>query len=220
MELAAKAPAPATPTSGIDWLGHSSFRIRGSRTIYVDPWNIGPGPHDAADLILITHPHSDHCSPSDVARLPGSAGAEIVTVADASRKLARPSRILAPGERTVVQGVVIEAVPAYNIGKPFHPKQNRWAGFRITMDGRTIYHAGDTDRIPEMAGFSCDVALLPVSGKYGMNAEEAAAAAVDLAAGAVVPMHYGGFIGSEEDARRFASLLEIPVFILERKVGR
>ena len=220
MKLPAKAPAPATPTSGIDWLGHSSFRIRGSRTIYVDPWDVGPGPHDSADLILITHPHSDHCSPSDLARLPGSASAEIVTVADASRKLARPCHVLEPGERTVIQGVVIEAVPAYNINRPFHPKQNRWAGFRITMDGRTIYHAGDTDRIPEMAGFSCDVALLPVGGKYGMDAEEAAAAAADLSAGAVVPMHYGGFVGSDEAARRLASLSEVPVFILERKVGR
>ncbi|MFH1680314.1 MAG: MBL fold metallo-hydrolase [Candidatus Eisenbacteria bacterium] len=126
----------------IDWLGHSSFRVRGSRTVYIDPWRIGKGPHAAPDLVLITHPHADHCSPSDLARLPGIEDAEIVTVADASRKLSRSCRVIEPGDRITVRGLNVTALPAYNIGKPHHPRSNRWVGFLVEMDGRTIYHAG------------------------------------------------------------------------------
>jgi L-ascorbate metabolism protein UlaG (beta-lactamase superfamily) len=202
--------------AGIDWLGHSSFRVRGSRTVYIDPWQIGPGPHAPADLVLITHPHADHCSPSDLARLPGIENAEIVTVADASRKLARSCKVIEPGDRITVRGLTIAAVPAYNLDKPHHSKSNRWVGFLVEMDGRTIYHAGDTDRIPEMRAIACDVALLPVSGVYVMNAEEAAFAAGDLAARLAIPMHHGSLVGDPSDAKRFADRCPIPTMLLER----
>ncbi len=200
--------------SRIDWLGHSSFRIRGTRTIYIDPWRIGPGPHADADLVLITHPHTDHCSPSDLARLPGIEKAEIVATADCAEKLARPFHVIAPGERTTVRGVTVTAIPAYNLGKPYHPRSNRWVGYLVETDGLAVYHAGDTDRIPEMREVACDAALLPVSGKYVMTAEEAAGAAGDLRARIAIPMHWGSLVGSEADARRFAELSPIETVVL------
>ncbi|MFH1276803.1 MAG: MBL fold metallo-hydrolase [Candidatus Eisenbacteria bacterium] len=210
-------PGPSGPASlagGLRWLGHSSFRVDGSKTVYIDPWNLGPGPHPPADLVLVTHPHYDHCSPSDLARIPGIESAEIVTVADGARKIGRPCRVIAPGGRTTAKGVDVTAVAAYNKERPHHPRLNGWVGFLFRMDGRTIYHAGDTDRIPEMAEIRCQIALLPVGGSYTMNAEEAALAAGDMEAELAVPMHYGGPAGTEEDGHHFLRLSPVPVALL------
>ncbi|MCK5732983.1 MAG: MBL fold metallo-hydrolase, partial [Candidatus Latescibacteria bacterium] len=126
----------------IHWLGHASFRIEGAQVIYIDPWKVKDG--EKADLILITHSHHDHCSPEDVAKI-RKAGTEIVTVADCGSKFPGKVCAVAPGDRVTVHGIPVEAVPAYNIGKAFHPKANGWAGFVITVEGTRIYHAGDTD---------------------------------------------------------------------------
>ena len=103
-------------------------------------------------------------------------------------------------------GVDIEAVPSYNTNKKFHPKSNNWVGYIFAVEGKRIYIAGDTDRIPEMKTFRCDIALLPVSGTYVMTAEEAAQAAEDIKPGVAVPMHYASIVGSEEDAEKFRKL--------------
>ena len=76
------------------------------------------------------------------------------------------------------------------------------------MDGTTVYHAGDTDLIPEMKSIKCDIALLPVSGTYVMTAEEAAEAAAAINPQIAVPMHYGAIVGSDDDARKFKSLVK------------
>jgi len=205
---------PAALVRGIDWLGHSAFRIRASKTIYIDPWRIGPGPHTPADLILITHPHSDHCSPSDLANLPGVESAEIVTVADGARKLSRRSRVIEPGETIRVCGVNVTAVPAYNRTKPQHPRGSGWVGYLIQVDGRKIYHAGDTDRIPEMKDVRCHVALLPVGGKYTMTPDEAARAAEDTGARLVVPMHHGSMPGMDLDMGQLFRASSVPTVLL------
>ena len=166
----------------------------------------------AADLILVTHDHFDHCSPEDVKKIskPGT-----VVIADpASAKKLPGARILRPGEKTTVGEVIVEAVAAYNVnkfrspGQPFHPKSAGYNGYIITIGGERLYHAGDTDHIPEMAGYRCDVALLPVSGTYVMTADEAAAAAADIKPRVAVPMHYGDIVGGAADVQRFQKLCE------------
>lgn len=88
-----------------------------------------------------------------------------------------------------------------NIGKEFHPKQNAWVGYIVTLsDGTRVYHAGDTDRIPEMDEIDADIALLPVSGTYVMTAEEAVAAANAIRPQVAIPMHYGEIVGEASDA--------------------
>lgn len=203
---------------GIHWLGHDSFRIEGSGLItYIDPWQIPDGP--PADLILITHDHYDHCSPDDVARI-RTPKTVVMTVAAAAAKLPEPVRIVEVGERREVGDVVIETVPAYNINKfrepgiVFHPREAGLVGFILTVDERRIYHAGDSDLIPEMAGIVCDIALLPVSGTYVMTAAEAAEAAKLIRPKLAIPMHIGRGIGSEADARHFAEGCTVPVKIL------
>ncbi|MBN1824625.1 MAG: MBL fold metallo-hydrolase [Candidatus Eisenbacteria bacterium] len=200
---------------GVRWLGHASFLIEGERRVWIDPWRIGPGPHPPADIVLLTHPHPDHCSPSDLERVPGIAEATIVAVRDAARKTGRTCRTIAPGEKTGACGVAITAVPAYNIDKPYHPRGAGWAGFLIETGGRVFYHAGDTDRIPEMRAVRCDVALLPVGGTYVMTAEEAAWAAEEIRPGVAVPMHWGSLGAGREEAVRFANLAPVPVRVLE-----
>jgi L-ascorbate metabolism protein UlaG (beta-lactamase superfamily) len=131
------------------------------------------------------------------------------------------ARAVKPGDHVSVAGVEVEAVRAYNVNKfrtpgtPFHPKEFDHVGFVVTVGGVRIYHAGDTDAIPEMAGIDCDVALLPVSGKYVMTVEEAAEAARTLGPQIVVPMHYGSGIGTPGDGQQFADLYGGEVALLE-----
>ena len=99
-------------------------------------------------------------------------------------------------------------MPAYNTNKDFHPKANNWLGFVVTVDGVSIYHAGDTDHIPEMSGLKPDIALLPVSGTYVMTAKEAVEAAKAIQPQVAAPMHYGAIVGDASNAQTFAAGLE------------
>ena len=200
----------------IHWLGHDSFRVDGTKTVYFDPFQIEEGP--GADLILISHDHFDHCSPEDVDKI-RKENTVIITEKDSAGKLQGDVRILNPGEKTEVEGVKIEAVPAYNTDKDFHPRKNGWLGFIVTVDGVRIYHAGDTDFIPEMKGMSVDIALLPVSGTYVMTAEQAVSAALAIRPRIAIPMHYGAIVGEERDAVSFQSALAdtVQVTLLQKE---
>ncbi|WP_419174343.1 MBL fold metallo-hydrolase [Desulfosediminicola sp.] len=190
----------------ITWLGHDGFMIRDdTRTIVIDPYQISGG--EPADIILITHDHYDHCSPEDIAKIQDDSTI-IVTEAASAKKLSGDIRVMQPGDSLELNGVTIEAVPAYNINKKFHPKKNNWLGFVITVGGCRIYHAGDTDLIDEMADLKkIDIALLPVSGTYVMTAEEAVAAAMLIKPQVAIPMHYDSLVGTRDDAEQFADKL-------------
>lgn len=194
-------------------LGHDTFRVAGAKTLYFDPYEIAGG--DPADVILITHEHFDHCSPDDVAKIQQSSTV-IVTEKDSAAKLSGDVRIISPGETTEVYGMQVTGVPAYNIDKDFHPKANGWLGFVVEMEGVRLYHAGDTDFIPEMRDLEVDIALLPVSGTYVMNVEQAIEAARAIAPKVAVPMHYGAIVGSAQDAETFKRALsgQVEVVIL------
>lgn len=197
----------------ISWLGHASFKIVDDKVVYIDPWKLGRA--EPADMILVTHSHYDHCSPQDVAKLQ-KEGTVIVTVADCAGKFRGDVRIMKPGDSLKIDEVTIEAVPAYNTDKPNHPKAAGGVGFIIEMGGSRIYHAGDTDLIPEMEGIKADIALLPVAGPT-MTAEEAAQAAERINPQVAIPMHYGEFVGSRADAEKFKRLCSCEVRILEPK---
>jgi len=205
----------------IHWLGHDTFRIENDKTIYTDPYEL-QGELPKADLILITHDHFDHLSPKDVAKV-AKEDTVIVTIAAAAQKLKGDVRVVKPGESLVVQGIPIETVPAYNVnkfrspGQPFHPQESGHVGFIFTVGGQRIYHAGDTDVIPEMDDIQADIALLPVGGTYTMTADEAAQAANRIKPQIAIPMHWGTIVGSEKDAERFSSLCQMEAVILSQE---
>lgn len=190
----------------IKWLGHASFKIKADKVvIYIDPYNIKKSP-EHADIILITHSHFDHCSLEDVAKLtkPGTA---IVGPADCASKFKGSTfQKVAPNEKLNQKGITIETVPAYNTNKDFHPRTNNWVGYIVDVGGFRIYHAGDTDLIPEMDNLKVDVALLPVGGTYTMTAEEAAEAVSRIKPKKAIPMHYNSIVGTLKDAEEFKRL--------------
>jgi L-ascorbate metabolism protein UlaG (beta-lactamase superfamily) len=211
----------------LEWLGHSGFRVNvGKASIYIDPYRI-PADEPKADLILITHQHYDHFSIQDLERLRKETTQVLAPPAVAER-LDGDVHSLRPGDvvETEIYGVDVRAVPAYNTskrdgeGRPFHPRDAGCLGYELNVRGERLYHAGDTDVIPEMDWVvGADVALLPVSGVHVMTALEAAEAARRIQPTVAVPMHWGGHIGSEEDAQTFADAAPVDVVIMQPAVA-
>ncbi len=187
----------------IYWLGHDSFRLdEDGIQIYFDPWKL-PAKVPAADYIFISHSHYDHFSKDDIAKLK-KVTTKIICPADVAQQLAGNIIAMTPNQKLELDQFSITALPAYNIGKKFHPRENNWLGFVIEFpDGTSLYFAGDTDFIPEMKTLTVDIALLPVSGTYVMTADEAALAANTFRPKIVIPKHFGDIVGSVSDAEIF-----------------
>jgi L-ascorbate metabolism protein UlaG (beta-lactamase superfamily) len=204
----------------LTWLGHDGFLIAAGKRIYIDPYQIDPRDKPVADILLITHSHYDHLSIADIEHLV-TPQTTVLCPPDCSSKLAKLKMKLlkpvAPGDVVEIEDIHIQAVPAYNVDKPFHPRENDWVGYLITVAGVTIYHTGDSDVIPEMRDIECDIALLPVSGKYVMDVKGAVEAAEMIKPSVVIPMHWGALVGTIEDAQQLKKLLKTDVVILEKE---
>lgn len=194
----------------ISWLGHSSIKIKADRVIYIDPWKLKD--KEKADVILISHSHGDHLSPSDVKKIQKDETV-IITTADCASQLSGNIRTVSPGDVVHVYDISVEAVPSYNISKAFHPAASGWVGFVITLSGKRIYYAGDTDFVPELKNIKADIMIMPVGGTYTMTAEEAAQAVNLVHPEAAIPIHWGDIVGSAADADKFKRLCQVPVVI-------
>jgi L-ascorbate metabolism protein UlaG (beta-lactamase superfamily) len=198
----------------LQWLGHASFRIcHKDDVVYIDPWKLKEGANDAT-VVLVSHSHSDHYSPDDLQKI-WTANTKLISSADVVAKEGK-GEILKPGQTIEVAGIKITGVAAYNPAKQFHPRSNNWLGFVIEINSIRIYFAGDTDIVDEMKSLkNIDVALLPVGGKYTMDANEAAQAVKFIKPKQAIPCHFGEVVGGESDAMRFAEAADCDVLLVK-----
>jgi len=166
------------------------------KIIYVDLKKYGKvvETSEKADIILVTHNHGDHCSPPKIQKL-RKKNTVVIAPKNCASRIGGSVKTIKPGEKITVDGIKIEAVEAYNIkrfkpsGKPWHPK-GYGVGYLIKAEGKTIYHAGDTDFIPEMRRLKkIDLALLPTGDKYTMDNAEAAEATIAINPKTAMAMH-------------------------------
>ena len=190
---------------------HSSIMFDKAKKIYIDPFRIKEN-FNNADIIFITHDHYDHFSKDDIEKvrkensiivIPESLIEEVKNLGFNSNNIIT----VKPNEKYEIKKIKFETIPAYNINKNFHPKQNNWVGYIIELDNIKYYIAGDTDITPENSNVKCDVAFLPIGGTYTTDYKEAANLANQINPKIVVPIHYGEIVGTKQDALDFAELL-------------
>lgn len=197
---------------GIEVLCHSSIRIEKGNVIYFDPFEIKRKYNDA-DLIFITHDHYDHYSEEDIDKI-RKENTIIIVPEQLLEKVIKLGfekdniMIVKPNEKYEIEGMQIETIPAYNVNKPFHPKQDGWVGYILVIEGIRYYIAGDTDITSENQNVKCDVAFVPVGGTYTMDSKEAAKLANHILPKMAVPIHYGEIVGTKQDAIDFVNLLD------------
>jgi L-ascorbate metabolism protein UlaG (beta-lactamase superfamily) len=204
----------------VKWLGHGSFLVKTSgKNIYIDPY---AGEYmEKADVVLVSHNHRDHCDPDKIKTIRDD-NTIIVTSKECSQGLTGKVEALSPGEKKEIYGVEVEAVEAYNNkrfrspGVPFHPKGIQIA-FLLSSEGKKVYHAGDTDLIPEMTELkskNIDLALLPSDGHYTMSLDEAVEAALAIQPKAALPMHRRG-ASAEEFKKKVEAKSNIKVYTID-----
>lgn len=197
---------------GIQVLCHSSIRIQKNTTIYFDPFQISQDYNDA-DIVFITHDHYDHYSEEDIRKVK-NIDTKIIVPIDLYDRVSKIGFIkenitmVKPNKKYKINEIEFETIPAYNVNKSFHPKENNWIGYIITVNNKKYYIAGDTDITEENKKVKCDIAFLPIGGVYTMNYEEAASLVNIIKPKIVIPIHYGSIIGTKEDAINFSKLVQ------------
>ena len=197
---------------GIEVLYHSSIRIeKDGNVIYFDPYVINGEPKDA-DIIFCTHSHYDHFSEEDILKIKNENTIIVATV-DLEIKIRElgfndeQKLLVLPNKKYSISDIMVETVPAYNVNKEFHKKEYDWVGYVITLGNTRYYVAGDTDVNEDNRLVKCDVAFLPIGGKYTMTATEAAGLANTIKPKIAVPTHYAGIVGELVDADEFENML-------------
>lgn len=201
---------------GITWSGHAGFKIiYGNKKVYIDPYKLSKNYKNIsdADIVLVTHNHFDHLSIEDLKNIINERTI-IVSAQECLSQLKslqlKESIGIDPRDSVKVDDLKIETVPAYNVNKHFHPKDDRKIGFIVEFGKDRLYHTGNSDMIPEMKDTNPSIVLIPVSGTYVMNAEEASQAVNELINPKIaIPMHYGTIVGNKEDAIRFSELVTV-----------
>ena len=196
----------------VEVLIHSSIRINKGLVIYFDPYKINKDYNDA-DIVFITHSHYDHYSEDDLKKVIKD-NTIIVIPSDLEEKVLEFGFdkehiiVVKPSKEYNILGINVKTIPAYNTNKNFHPKDNNWVGYIISLDNTTYYIAGDTDKTPENKQVKCDVAFVPIGGTYTMNTFEAAELVNEIKPKIVVPIHYGLIVGTKEDVINFKNLID------------
>jgi L-ascorbate metabolism protein UlaG (beta-lactamase superfamily) len=182
----------------ITFIGHATLMMSyGGKIIHVDPVSqyADYTKMPKADLILVTHEHQDHLDINAIDNIKTSKTALVVT--ETVAKQVKGGIVLKNGDEKTIQGLKIEAVPAYNLvhmrspGMPFHSK-GIGNGYIITFGDKRLYIAGDTENTPEMKILKkIDIAFLPMNIPYTMTPDMVADAAKAFKPKILYPYHYG-----------------------------
>jgi L-ascorbate metabolism protein UlaG (beta-lactamase superfamily) len=201
--------APAPLDLKISFVAHATLWITyGATVIHVDPVSqyTDYSALPKADMVLVTHEHSDHLDPAaiEAVRKPSA----VVVVASKCAGKVPGAVVLHNGDSRAVNGIRVEAVPAYNVvherapGSPFHPRGNG-NGYVLTLGERRLYIAGDTENTREMKALKgIDIAFLPMNLPYTMTPEMVADAAKAFRPKVLYPYHFG-----ETDTSKILALL-------------
>lgn len=187
---------------------HSSIKICSEKTIYFDPYLISEESHDA-DIIFITHEHHDHFSIEDIKKVEKED--TVFVIPDNMYNLLGGENVvvLKPNEKTQVEGYDVLTIPSYNVGNDFHPKEKENLAYIVTIEGKRVFVAGDTNMNEDNSKIKVDIALVPVGGHYTMDYKEAAELINMIKPSLAIPTHYGSNgIGNIDDGERFKELID------------
>lgn len=214
---------PKSDVGSVTLSTQASLRIREGGLgldIHIDPFQVKEPAK--TDLILITHPHFDHCDPKSIEKLYTRGKTRIVAPAECAKDLRGVAKedftAVAPGQVLELRGVPVATLPAYNLvpnRTHFHPKEKGWVGYVLKVNRQTLYHAGDTDLIPEMGSLAngLNLGFLCAGGTYTMTVDEALQAAEKIRADITVPMHFipvdpKDVTKQRKEAERFKAAME------------
>ncbi len=203
------------------YLGHAAFEIRtGEKTVLIDPFLKNnpkacakPEDFEKVDLIFVTHAHADHLG--DAVEIASSTGAKIVAIYDIAQWLSENYRISAIGMnygKAVIEGLQVVMVPAWHSSSFEGKALGSACGFILGIEGKNVYHAGDTCVFADMKLFAelygIDTALLPIGGHFTMDVEQALKALELIKPRLAIPMHYDTWPLIRADAREFRERAE------------
>ena len=192
---------------------HSSIKIVFDKVIYFDPYEIKDNTYDA-DIIFITHNHYDHLDIESINKVKNNNTIVIAPKSieeDIKRIEFKDYIYLNPYGEIDIDNINIKTIPAYNIDKPFHPRSNNWLGYIITYNNISYYIAGDTDKTEDNMKVKCDIAFIPIGGKFTMDVNEASELINIINPKVVIPIHYGSVVGSMELGKVLKDLVNVEV---------
>ena len=205
----------------IQRLGHDWFLINYKwKNIYIDPFEIKDTIQ--ADYIFLTHNHRDHLSLDDIQKIINPNTIIICpNICEENLKDIQNKKIfLEQNDNLTLDNFWVKTIPAYCTDKfrspwvQYHPKESWFVGFVFNFDWTILYHAWDTDIIPEMEWLCPDIALLPVSWVYVMTSQEAVKSLDLIKPKIAIPMHYDNIVWTLEDAKYFKENAKCEVVIL------
>lgn len=198
----------------IDVFQHASIKLSGSDIIYFDPYKIDYQYNDA-DYIFITHDHYDHFDLESIKKVIKATTTLIVpeSLKMAVSTLTDKVLLVKPDNDYTVGNITFKTISAYNIGKPFHPKDKGYVGYLVTIQNKTYYIMGDTDLTPDVRKVSSDVTFIPIDGIYTMSTNDAATYIDEQNLSKVIPIHYGSEAGSIDLGRKLQELVTNPTNI-------
>ncbi len=183
--------------------------------IYFDPFKIEKETHDAS-FIFITHSHYDHFDLDSINKIIKEDTIIIIPDDPNIKNKLDNYQVLLPNNKYNINNLIIETIPSYNVNKRFHPKENNWLGYIITLDNLRYYIMGDTDITEENKLVSCDYLFIPIGGTYTMDYTEASTLTNIIKPKVVYPIHFGSIVGDKEDYNKFKELVNKDIEVINK----